>query len=127
MKLTPVLDPTWASINLCALVCIQCSGIHRSLGTHISKVRGFRPFYHISTFTEILLKVRSTTLDKWEFETRQLFKMMTNDKVNQVYEALLPNGAPERITEASSRFVFNLILAHDYRPRVYDNVQGRLM
>jgi len=33
-----ILDPTWASINLCAMVCIQCSGIHRSLGTHISKV-----------------------------------------------------------------------------------------
>jgi len=32
-------DPTWASINLGVMVCIQCSGIHRSLGVHISKVR----------------------------------------------------------------------------------------
>ena len=29
----------WASINLGVFVCIQCSGIHRSMGTHISKVR----------------------------------------------------------------------------------------
>ncbi|CAM9509210.1 unnamed protein product, partial [Scytosiphon promiscuus] len=32
-------NPDWVSINLGILVCIQCSGIHRSLGTHVSKVR----------------------------------------------------------------------------------------
>ncbi|KAJ2999695.1 hypothetical protein HDV02_002168 [Globomyces sp. JEL0801] len=30
-------DPRWASWNLGIFVCIQCSGIHRSIGTHISK------------------------------------------------------------------------------------------
>ena len=29
----------WVSINLGIIVCIECSGIHRSLGTHISKMR----------------------------------------------------------------------------------------
>ncbi|CAG2164190.1 unnamed protein product [Oppiella nova] len=33
------LNPDWASLNLGALICIECSGIHRNLGTHISKVR----------------------------------------------------------------------------------------
>ncbi|KAJ1943497.1 hypothetical protein EC988_006220, partial [Linderina pennispora] len=32
-------SPEWCSLNLGCLVCIECSGIHRSLGTHISKVR----------------------------------------------------------------------------------------
>ena len=27
----------WVSLNLAIIVCIECSGIHRSLGTHISK------------------------------------------------------------------------------------------
>lgn len=32
--------PDWASLNLGVLLCIQCSGIHRSLGVHLSKVGG---------------------------------------------------------------------------------------
>uniref|UniRef100_H3AD99 Arf-GAP with coiled-coil, ANK repeat and PH domain-containing protein n=1 Tax=Latimeria chalumnae TaxID=7897 RepID=H3AD99_LATCH len=41
--------PDWASINLGITLCIECSGIHRSLGVHFSKVR-------------------SLTLDSWEPE-----------------------------------------------------------
>lgn len=33
------IDPDWASLNLGTLVCIECSGIHRNLGSHISRVR----------------------------------------------------------------------------------------
>ena len=32
-------QPDWAVMPYGSLVCIECSGIHRSLGTHISKVR----------------------------------------------------------------------------------------
>lgn len=44
------LDATWASINLGILLCIECSGVHRRMGVHVSKVR-------------------SVQLDKWDAET----------------------------------------------------------
>lgn len=34
-----ILDPDWASLNLGVVMCIECSGIHRNLGSHVSRVR----------------------------------------------------------------------------------------
>ncbi|KAH1165577.1 hypothetical protein KIL84_023136 [Mauremys mutica] len=47
-------DPRWASINLGITLCIECSGIHRSLGVHFSKVRSLT----LDTWEPELLKVR---------------------------------------------------------------------
>ena len=33
------VDPDWASLNCCVLICQHCAGAHRGLGTHVSKVR----------------------------------------------------------------------------------------
>ena len=32
-------DPDWADVNFGVFICIECSGIHRSLGAHIAKVK----------------------------------------------------------------------------------------
>ncbi|MCE2055928.1 ADP-ribosylation factor GTPase-activating protein, partial [Datura stramonium] len=63
--------PRWASINLGIFICLQCSGIHRSLGVHISKVR-------------------STTLDTWLPEQVAFMQRVGNEKSNNYWEAELP-------------------------------------
>uniref|UniRef100_A0A8D0BMU5 ArfGAP with GTPase domain, ankyrin repeat and PH domain 2 n=1 Tax=Salvator merianae TaxID=96440 RepID=A0A8D0BMU5_SALMN len=61
------LNPTWASLNLGALICIECSGIHRNLGTHLSRVR-------------------SLDLDDWPLELTLVLTSIGNERANSVWE-----------------------------------------
>lgn len=77
-------DPRWASINLGVLLCIECSGIHRSLGVHCSKVR-------------------SLTLDSWEPELLKLMCELGNSTVNGIYEAQCEGPGSRKPTASSPR------------------------
>uniref|UniRef100_A0A8C6W000 ArfGAP with GTPase domain, ankyrin repeat and PH domain 2 n=1 Tax=Nothobranchius furzeri TaxID=105023 RepID=A0A8C6W000_NOTFU len=61
-------SPTWASLNLGALICIECSGIHRNLGTHLSRVR-------------------SLDLDDWPGELTQVLAAIGNHMANSIWES----------------------------------------
>ncbi|XP_019416188.1 PREDICTED: ADP-ribosylation factor GTPase-activating protein AGD1-like [Lupinus angustifolius] len=65
-------EPDWASLNLGILLCIECSGVHRNLGVHMSKVR-------------------SLTLDVkvWDSPVLTLFQSLGNLFANSVWEELL--------------------------------------
>lgn len=48
-------DPSWGVCNLGIMVCIECSGVHRSMGILVSKVRSLE--LDRSIWTDSLIKV----------------------------------------------------------------------
>ncbi|KAH0480742.1 MAG: uncharacterized protein KVP18_001829 [Porospora cf. gigantea A] len=63
----PARSPHWAVVNLGTLVCIDCSGQFRALGTHVCVVK-------------------SVTLDKWKPEWIDTLARVGNDRSNRFWE-----------------------------------------
>uniref|UniRef100_A0A8C0UUJ2 Arf-GAP with GTPase, ANK repeat and PH domain-containing protein 3-like n=1 Tax=Cyanistes caeruleus TaxID=156563 RepID=A0A8C0UUJ2_CYACU len=82
-------NPDWASLNLGALMCIECSGIHRNLGTHLSRVR-------------------SLDLDDWPSELLMVMTAIGNALANAVWEGMVegyPKPTPESSREEKEHWI----------------------
>ena len=60
-------SPSWASINLGVFVCINCSGCHREIGVHVTKIK-------------------SVNLDVWAEDTLKYFQKINNEIANEYWE-----------------------------------------
>ncbi|XP_014485335.1 PREDICTED: arf-GAP with SH3 domain, ANK repeat and PH domain-containing protein 2 isoform X4 [Dinoponera quadriceps] len=81
-------DATWLSTNFGIIVCIECSGIHRDLGVHISRIQ-------------------SLTLDNVGTAQLLLARHMTNQAFNEVMEATLRhNLKPSPTSTMEERYEF---------------------
>ncbi|XP_042076913.1 arf-GAP with SH3 domain, ANK repeat and PH domain-containing protein 1 isoform X4 [Haplochromis burtoni] len=69
-------DPKWLSTNLGILTCIECSGIHREMGVHISRIQ-------------------SMELDKLGTSELLLAKNVGNSSFNEIMEGNLPSPSPK--------------------------------
>ncbi|KAI9007301.1 hypothetical protein BC832DRAFT_539459 [Gaertneriomyces semiglobifer] len=92
--------PRWASVNLGAFLCIRCGGLHRKLGTHISKIK-------------------SITLDSWTPEQIELMKQWGNRRVN---EKFLAGGSPP--VPSNSDYDMEAYIRNKYEKRLFETAGG---
>ncbi|XP_076835215.1 arf-GAP with SH3 domain, ANK repeat and PH domain-containing protein 3 isoform X2 [Brachyhypopomus gauderio] len=111
-------DPTWLSTNLGILTCIECSGIHRELGVHYSRIQ-------------------SLTLDMLSTSELLLAVSFGNSRVNDVMEASLRDESvkplPQSDMNARKEFItakyverrYVVRKEHSESLRVYEAVKTR--
>uniref|UniRef100_A0A0K0G0K0 Centaurin-gamma-1A (inferred by orthology to a D. melanogaster protein) n=1 Tax=Strongyloides venezuelensis TaxID=75913 RepID=A0A0K0G0K0_STRVS len=103
-------NPIWASINLGILICIECSGIHRNLGTHISKVR-------------------SLELDDWPIEYLAVMRAIGNTFSNKIWEHNAPKDKkplPDSTRDIKETWIRNKYEQKRFLPAIpVDRTLGR--
>ncbi|KFR06733.1 Arf-GAP with SH3 domain, ANK repeat and PH domain-containing protein 1 [Nipponia nippon] len=85
-------DPTWLSINLGILICIECSGIHREMGVHLSRIQ-------------------SLSLDKLSTSELLLARNISNSGFNNIMEANLPSYSLKPTVHSDMAFRKNFIIS----------------
>ncbi|XP_053314330.1 arf-GAP with Rho-GAP domain, ANK repeat and PH domain-containing protein 2 [Spea bombifrons] len=91
-------NPDWASINLGVVICKNCAGQHRMLGSKVSKVHSLKLDYTI-----------------WSNELVELFIVVGNEKVNSYWEANLLSGSNTKPHGASNINHRRLYITQKYK------------
>lgn len=87
-------NPRWVALSprFAVFICIRCSGIHRSLGTHISRVR-------------------SVELDSWTHDQLDKLEMGGNERTNYIFEGEIKHPHEKPRTDASDNKMKEFIVA----------------
>ncbi|NWZ27434.1 ASAP3 protein, partial [Asarcornis scutulata] len=99
-------DPTWLSTNLGILTCIECSGIHRELGVHYSRIQ-------------------SLTLDVLSTSELLLAVSVGNTRFNEIMEATLPTQDCPKPSASSDMSARKEYIVAKYMERRYVQRGGR--
>ncbi|KAF9624071.1 hypothetical protein IFM89_007769 [Coptis chinensis] len=75
-------EPEWASLNLGILLCIECSGVHRNLGVHVSK-------YDLNFSPSTAGEINNIRCQGLGVPILDLFSNLGNSHSNSVWEELL--------------------------------------
>ncbi|KAJ0008557.1 hypothetical protein NQD34_015972 [Periophthalmus magnuspinnatus] len=104
-------EPTWLSTNLGILTCIECSGIHRELGVHYSRIQ-------------------SLTLDFLSTSELLLAVSIGNTRFNDIMEAGLPSDSvkplPNSDMNARKEYIVSKYAERRYVVRREEADPGRL-
>eukprot|EP01112_Ceratiomyxa_fruticulosa_P018092 TRINITY_DN5742_c0_g1_i1.p1 TRINITY_DN5742_c0_g1~~TRINITY_DN5742_c0_g1_i1.p1 ORF type:complete len:187 (-),score=29.53 TRINITY_DN5742_c0_g1_i1:398-958(-) len=97
------LDPKWTSINLGVFICILCSGVHRSIGVHITQIR-------------------SVGMDKFTKEQEDFLRSKGNLESNKEYERYL--DPKQKLTEHDSIEYREKFIRSKYEDKLFTNEKG---
>ncbi|XP_041101250.1 arf-GAP with SH3 domain, ANK repeat and PH domain-containing protein 1-like isoform X2 [Polyodon spathula] len=104
-------DPKWLSTNLGILTCIECSGTHREMGVHISRIQ-------------------SMELDKLGTSELLLAKNVGNYSFNEIMEGNLPCPSPKPTPSsdmtARKEFINAKYVDHKFTRKTYISEAAKL-
>ncbi|MEQ2286529.1 Arf-GAP with SH3 domain, ANK repeat and PH domain-containing protein 1 [Ameca splendens] len=105
-------EPKWLSTNLGILTCIECSGIHREMGVHISRIQ-------------------SMELDKLGTSELLLAKNVGNSSFNEIMEANLtspsPKPSPSSDMTVRKEFINAKYVDHKYAKKTCTSAAAKLI
>jgi len=102
----PAACPDWASVNLGVFVCHKCSGVHRAIGLHITRIKSIK-------------------LDSWTLKQMFMMNCVNNEEANSYWEAKRPNNrarpnheTPQEVLKnfIYSKYVYKEFVDPDARP-----------
>jgi hypothetical protein len=95
-------NPDWASINLGILMCLECSGVHRSLGTHITKVRSLE-----------------LDVECWQGSLLTFMCSVGNTCFNASWEAASPKGLMRPQSDPSNGVIRKHFITRKYQHKTF--------
>uniref|UniRef100_A0A8C1VXN9 ArfGAP with SH3 domain, ankyrin repeat and PH domain 1a n=1 Tax=Cyprinus carpio TaxID=7962 RepID=A0A8C1VXN9_CYPCA len=99
-------EPKWLSTNLGILTCIECSGIHREMGVHISRIQ-------------------SMELDKLGTSELLLAKNVGNSSFNEILEGNLPIPACKADMTERKEYINAKYVEHRFARRTATTATAR--
>ena len=105
-------NPEWCSINIGVILCVNCCGVHRGLGTHISKMRSLKLDDLSITTLKCILNLGGNdkmnklllecNLSSFENENNESYKKIDHKTCSQI----------QRSNFIKNKYTFKMFIAH---------------